>query len=134
MIGNRTYVSDSSKLLHLKNSLRGYAFKTVEHLPEVGSSYPIAIGILKSHFLDTDFLVNFLIKEVYKGSSFDGKELKKIRNFLSTTHSHLHELKELGLDCSEGPVTTVISTLVTDRLPSIFLRELKLITLKEFPI
>lgn len=133
--GCRKDISDAAKLQYLKSHLQNYALKDIQHLTNVNENYAVAIKILKEVYLDVPFLVDTILHKIDSSPVLDNKNLEETRFFVSEVRAHLHELKEFDLDfLKEGTAgNKLISHLVVDKLPPIFLRELKLKTQIEYP-
>ena len=62
IIGLRKNLSDSKKFTYLRTYLKGYALNIVQHLQVADSSYAVALKLLKDEFLNTNALIEDLIK------------------------------------------------------------------------
>src|ERR1700755_263464 len=135
VFGSRRDLSDAAKLQYLKAHLSSMALKDVEHLPNVDDNYKVALQILKNLYLDVPFIIDCLFHKIDTAPVIDNKNLEAVRAFISEVRAHLHELKEFELDfMEEGSAgCKLLSHIVVDKLPSSFLRELKIETKVEYP-
>ncbi|KAL7630189.1 UNVERIFIED_CONTAM: hypothetical protein RMT77_019672 [Armadillidium vulgare] len=135
VFGSRRDLSDAAKLQYLKAHLSSIALKDVEHLPNVDDNYEVALQILKDLYLDVPFIIDCLFHKIDTAPVIDNKNLEAVRAFISEVRAHLHELKEFELDfMEEGSAgCKLLSHIVVDKLPSSFLRELKIETKVEYP-
>lgn len=133
--GCRTDISSAAKLQYLKAHLGGFALRDIEHLSNVDENYPIALKILKDLYLDKQFIIDSLFHKIDSAPVLSGRNLDEVRAFISEVRAYIHELKEFGLDFLEEdtPGCKLVSHLVVDKLPSSFLRELKIDTKEEYP-
>ena len=133
--GCRTDITSAAKLQYLKAHLGGFALRDIEHLSNVDENYSAAIKILKDLYLDKHFIIDSLFHKIDSAPVLNGKNLDDIRAFISEVRAYLHELKEFELDLLEigTPGNKLVSHLVVDKLPSSFLRELKIDTREEYP-
>lgn len=133
--GCRTDISSAAKLQYLKAHLGGFALRDVEHLSNVDENYLIALKILKDLYLDKQFIIDSLFHKIDSAAVLSGRDLDEVRAFISEVRAYIHELIEFGLDFLEEdtPGCKLVSHLVVDKLPSSFLRELKIDTKEEYP-
>ena len=133
--GCRLDISEAAKLQYLKSHLSGYALKDIEHLSNVDENLEVALEILKSQYLDEPYIVDSLMHRIDSAPILSGKNLEDVRAFIAEVRAYLHELKEFGWNFLEEntPGCKFLSHVIVDKLPSIFLRELKLITQEEYP-
>ncbi|KAL7633061.1 UNVERIFIED_CONTAM: hypothetical protein RMT77_016637 [Armadillidium vulgare] len=135
VFGSRRDLSEAAKLKYLKAHLSSIALKDVEHLPNVDDNYEVALQILKDLYLDVPFIIDCLFHKIDTAPFIDNKNLEAVRAFISEVCAHLHELKEFELDfMDEGSAgCKLLSHIVVNKLPSSFLRELKIETKVEYP-
>ncbi|KAL7646016.1 UNVERIFIED_CONTAM: hypothetical protein RMT77_002917 [Armadillidium vulgare] len=133
--GCRLDISEAAKLQYLKSHLSGYALKDIEHLSNVDENLEVALDILKGQYLDEPYIVDSLMHRIDSAPILSGKNLEDVRAFIAEVRAYLHELKEFGCNFLEEntPGCKFLSHVIVDKLPSIFLRELKLITQEEYP-
>src|ERR1700755_1958236 len=133
--GARKEVSDFAKLQFLKFLLEVNALKDIEHLPNVDENLEVALDILKNLYLDESYIIDSLFHKIDSAPNLDNKNLENIRIFLSEVRANLHELKEFGLNFFDvsSAGCKLMSHIIVDKLPSNFLRELKLLTQEEYP-
>ncbi|KAL7646135.1 UNVERIFIED_CONTAM: hypothetical protein RMT77_003036 [Armadillidium vulgare] len=133
--GCRLDISEVAKLQYLKSHLSGYALKDIEHLSNVDENLEVALDILKGQYLDEPYIVDSLMHRIDSAPILSGKNLEDVRAFIAEVRAYLHELKEFGWNFLEEntPGCKFLSHVIVDKLPSTFLRELKLITQEEYP-
>ncbi|KAL7640485.1 UNVERIFIED_CONTAM: hypothetical protein RMT77_008760 [Armadillidium vulgare] len=133
--GVRKDVTDAAKLQYLKSLLEGNALKDIEHLPNVDENLEVALDILKNLYLDESYIIDSLFHKIDSAPNLDNKNLENIPIFLSEVRANLHELKEFGLNFFDvsSAGCKLMSHIIVDKLPSNFLRELKLLTQEEYP-
>ena len=135
VIGCRRDLTDATKLQYLKSHLSSYALRDIEHLPNIDANYAVALQILRDLYLDVPYIIDSLLHRIYTAPVLENRNLETVRAFISEVRAFLHELKEFDLDfLEEGSAgCKLISHIVADKLPSNFLRELKLDTKDEYP-
>ena len=104
-------------------------------MPNIDENLEVALDILKSLYLDESYIVDSLFHKIDSAPNLDSQNLENIRIFLSEMRANLHELKEFGLNFFEvsSAGCKLMSHIIVDKLPSNFLRELKLLTQEEYP-
>lgn len=136
IIGGRPDLTEAAKLQYLKGSLRGNALLHIEHLGNVNANYKIARKLLDDQYLDIPLLVDSLFHQLDSAPELDGRNIEAIRVYISKLRATLHELKELDqVDFFEvgSAGNRFLSHIVCDKLPSSFLRELKIVSGQEYP-
>jgi len=135
IFGCRKDISDAAKLQYLKAHLTGYALRDIEHFPNVNENYQVALKTLKDLYLDVPFIVDSLFHKIDSAIAIDNKNVEDVRHFLSEVRANLYELKEFGVDFFDenSAGCKFLSHVVVDKLPLVFLRELRIESKEEYP-
>ena len=126
IIGYRSDISGASKLLYLRGYLKGAALQEVAHLSNTDANYEVAWSLLKKAYLDIPSVVSSLQHKLHAPFDFKAHGIEGLRGHLAQVRANLHELKELGSDLmiKDSAACSLASHLITDGLPSCFLKEL----------
>ena len=136
IIHKRRDMSDAAKLIHLRSSLNGYAFQLIENLSITDSSYPIALEILASEFLNEEkrrhqFITKILNLSFGQNFAQNSAEMtlpaiNHLRNDFHTLRGCLHELANSERDFfqQESAGNLLLSHLILNKIPKRFTQEL----------
>lgn len=125
VVGSRTRLDDSTKMTYLVSFLRGYAFKTVQHLKITDRNYTIALEILEREFLNKPALIDKLLKKLMSlKPEFDHSYLKT-KIYINEFKCILSDLKEYEVDLTaDNACIKLISHIMFSNLPVTFQHEL----------
>ena len=119
-------LSGSIKLTYLRNYLTGYAYQIISHLSISDEYYSVAVSLLKSEFLDEEYIVDEYFKKIINSSPKFDSDFEGLRQFLNESRASLYELKSHNVNLMEEETSgnKLISHIIFDKLPNIFKREL----------
>jgi len=125
IVGFRSEISDSVKLTYLRNYLKGYALKLVEHLQITDLNYNVCIDLLKSEFLNETILVDDLLKKLLDLKPKFDTTFHETKVFLSEVRCLISDLKIYDFDyMEEKSGSRLVSHIIFNKLPSAFQQEI----------
>ena len=125
VIGYRTNVSNSSKLIYLRSYLRGYASKVIQHLQNNDSNYDVAVNILESEFLNKDGLTDDLFKKLLGAKPKTDSSFLETKMYITEIRCILSDLTNYNCDLvGNDSSLKLVSHVVFSRLPFAFRQEL----------
>ena len=133
IVGLRSNLTDGTKFTYLKNYLKGYALKLVQHLHVSDENYPVALNLLNKEFLNKDALVDNLLKKLFDlKPKFDTTYLET-KVYINEVRCVLSDLKLYDVDFAGFAGDSLISNVVFHKLPNTFKQELVRKTAKQYP-
>ncbi|KAI5733920.1 hypothetical protein M8J77_000362 [Diaphorina citri] len=97
LIHRNAQISEIEKFSYLKSFLKGPALACIEHVPFVGSSYPLAYHTLKERFLRKRIIAGSHLSKVLQFSPLKHESLAGLRSFLDIVNVSVESLKGLTL-------------------------------------
>ena len=108
-VHDRTTLSDSEKLVYLKQSLKGGSAKqTIEGLSRSGDNYGEAIECLKARYDRPRLIHEAHVRAILEAPSLKDGSGKELRHLHDITQQHLRALKSIGYEPSGPFITSVI--------------------------
>ena len=125
VVGSSKNISGSTKLSYLKNYLKGYASKLIQHLQIRDENYSVAIDILNNEFLNIRALVDDLLQKFLDlKPKFDNSYLQT-KIYINDVRCILTDLKGYDYDFfSNVSSNALISHIMLQKLPYSFRQEL----------
>ena len=125
VIDKNKNMSKTRKLTYLKNYLKGYAYKLVQHLSLDDANYERALKLLKDEFLDEPYIIDDILSKILKAKVNFEPTLKETKIFINEMRTYMCELQELGYNFLEdkSPGLLFMSHVVSSKLPYILKRE-----------
>ena len=121
-----TSLTNTGKLTYLRSYLTDYAFTTISHLSITNDNYDVAIQILKKEFLDEEFIVDEILKQLLEGYPKFDVTFGEVKSYINVCRAHLYELKTYGVDLLEvnSAGCKLISHILFSKLPVSLKKEL----------
>ena len=119
--------SKATKLQYLLSFLEGYPLQLVQHLSISEDNFDTAIQLLKDEYLDREFIISAIFKQIEEADPKADAEYAQVRHFLAETRANLSELKgSYGLDFLEenSPGNKYLGYSIFSKLPSELKKEL----------
>ncbi|KAL7645225.1 UNVERIFIED_CONTAM: hypothetical protein RMT77_003611 [Armadillidium vulgare] len=122
LIDSNSMYSDEEKFIHLINNLGTTAYEMVKHLSPEGSNYNVALNILKTEYLDKDFIIEKIIIRLLEIPPPPEDDLTALKQFLNEVKALVYELKSYNIDLlmPETAGFHMISTTIVYKLPPKF--------------
>ena len=125
VIGFRTNISDSTKLIYLRSFLKGYAFKVIQHLQNDNANYKVAMDMLEAEFLNKDGLIDDLFKKLMSAKAKTDASFVETKMFITEIRCLLSDLDNYGCKLRENEsALKLVSHIVFSRLPLSFRQEI----------
>ena len=128
--------SNSSKLSYLRSVLSDYAFSIISHLTITDSNYEVAINILRAEFLDNEYIVDEIFREILNSHPKYDNEFADVKKFLAKSRADLFELaNSFNLDfvTSGSSGNILMSHIIFGRLPNVIKKDLIRISNTNYP-
>lgn len=121
-------LTESYKLLLLKNSLKGEALSLILNQNSFSASW----NLLEKQYLNKNKIIDLLLSEFTKLDSL--ATIKQISEFFTKLRYKIQELKSMGIDYEENTLGCVLlSKLIRQRLPTYIVQELARKTGTNYP-
>ena len=122
LIGSNSIYSDEEKFIHLISNLGTTAYEMVKNLSPEGSNYNVALNILKTEYLDKDFIIQKIIVRLLEIPPPPEDDFTALKQFLNEVKALVYDLKSYSIDLltPETAGSRVISTAVVYKLPTKF--------------
>jgi len=125
VIGFRSGLSDSTKLMYLTTYLKGYAHKLVQHLQVNDENYSVALNLLNAEFLNKDAIVDDLLKKLTELKPKFDSSLLETKIYINDVRCIVSDLKNYDYDfMKDKSANVLVSHLVFRKLPHSFQQEL----------
>ena len=130
LVGDRSNLTKSAKLIYLKSFLSGGALDCVKHLSNEDDNFDIAISFLKKEFLDKDLVVDRHMKRLMNLKAPNYSDVGSLRSFLTEARTSIYELRNFGYDCTSGDTlgSKIVSFLLYEKLSRNFKYKMSFLT------
>lgn len=88
-------IPDIQKFVYLRGFLKGEAFDLIKNLPVQGSSYNVALNMIKDRYDNSHKIVNEYISKLLDMNPIGKSTVTSLRNFISEAKQHVAALKNL---------------------------------------
>ena len=119
--------SKSLRLIILKNHLRGYAQKIINHLSISDTNFDVAVEILDKEFLDREYIINSIFRSIEDSRILHENNSDSVKLFLTNLKAQIYELKNsFYLDFLEEdtPGNKYLGFVIFNKLPVSLRREI----------
>ena len=122
VIGSSKAYSPSSKLLYLKNQLRGEAYNVIKHLSNDDENFDIAIQFLNREFADLNVCIDRHLNRLFHTYCPQNDSVEGTKNYLNTIRAACYELKNFDFDplLPDSFGDRALSYLLMEKLPKNF--------------
>ena len=126
----------TARFSYLRSLLEGYAFQVISHLTVTEANYQVALNMLIEEFLDSDFLVDEMFKELLTDFPAYDVEYLGVKKYIAKVRASLYELSNtfhIDLLSEDSGGNKLISHVVFNKLPGLVKRELVNIVKTNYP-
>ena len=120
--------------MYLKNSLRDEPLSLIKNLSLENDNYDKAIEILKSHYLNINFMVEKHIEKIVRFEKPKYNDYNATKKFLNDARASIDDLETLGYELVDNSLgDKVISYLLMEKLSNNFKNRLSIILNTDYP-